>query len=445
MKQKRNFAFLRPMLRFGIAVMAAVTLASCSNELVDADLQSGSSENGDLKSPVLHVQTRSGDDATVSYPVSIYVFQGETCHALQTITDADEAIAIPLTVGSYDVYAVGGASADDYTLPAVADATPATAITLKDGCTHGDLMTASATATLTSGGDNSVVLELQRKVLMLQTVTIAQVPASVTAVSVTVSPLGEAIIVAGDYNGTTGSVTVDLECLADGTTWQKEANQYLLPSETAATVTVAITTAEGTRRYSRTLDGGLVANTKYSLSATYQAAAQLSVSLSAVAWAEDQTLSFSFGEKDAEDDNNGGGNNDNPENTDNLPDVGDNYLGCYVLASEVATDEQSAEVTLLSPNETTCLGSEAAVTNVLGSCGVSEVSGWAVPTKAQMQLMEPVLLAADPALASEKFLWRKSNGTLGYRMFGASEDSWSTASEANTYRLRPVAVVTVTK
>jgi hypothetical protein len=48
--------------------------------------------------------------------------------------------------------------------------------------------------------------------MMLQTVTIAQAPASVTAASVNVSPLSEAITIAGNYSGTGGSVSVDLEC-----------------------------------------------------------------------------------------------------------------------------------------------------------------------------------------------------------------------------------------
>ena len=38
-------------------------------------------------------------------------------------------------------------------------------------------------------------------------------------------------------------------------------------------------------------------------------------------------------------------------NSNNFPKAGDTYEGCYVLASVVANDGESAELTLLSPNE----------------------------------------------------------------------------------------------
>ena len=127
MKKNRDFAFLRPVVRLGIGMMAAL-LASCSNEMMVEDL--GAEEP--TAPTTLRLTTRSGDGAAVSYPVSIYVMQGGVCQAAKTVTSAGET-TIPLTVGTYDVYAVGGASSDDYTLPAVADATPSTVLTLKEG------------------------------------------------------------------------------------------------------------------------------------------------------------------------------------------------------------------------------------------------------------------------------------------------------------------------
>ena len=123
--------------------------------------------------------------------------------------------------------------------------------------------------------------------------------------------------------------------------------------------------------------------------------------------------------------------------------MGDNYQGCYVLAVSTI-DETSAELTLLSPNEqaaTTTVNADAALA-ALGAVGISD---WAVPTKAQMQLVEAKLLADDASLAGMKYLYRKSNDGLGYRTLGAAETAWPTANTTDSYRLRPVAVVSITK
>ena len=80
----------------------------------------------------------------------------------------------------------------------------------------------------------------------------------------------------------------------------------------------------------------------------------------------------------------------------------------------------------------------------LAALGAVGISDWAVPTKAQMQLVEARLLADDASLAGMKYLYRKSNDGLGYRALGAAETAWPTANTTDTYRLRPVAVVSVT-
>ncbi len=437
MKKYRDFAFLQPKHWLGI-VMMAVLLASCSNDMMVEEPTAPTT---------LRLTTRSGDGAAVSYPVSIYVMQNGVCQAVKTVTGADETVAIPLTVGTYDVYAVGGASPDDYTLPAAADATPATAITLKEGRTHGELMTASAQTTLTAGSENSVALQLRRKVLMLQTVTIAQAPASVTAVSVSVSPLSEAITIAGYYSGTGGSVSVDLECQTDGTTWQAEANRYLLPATETPTVSIAITTAEGTRRYTRTLDEPFAANKKYVLNASYQAAAQLSVDLSAEEWQAEETVDFDFGEDDKTDDDNGGDNNDNLDNSDNFPAAGDTYQGCFVLASEIADDGLSAEVTLLSPTEltgffdTNTTTMQSNIETALSTVTSGSISGWRVPTTIEASLMYEAREAIG-GLTANNYLCH-SNGT--YRAFRPTDDAFTSSPSTvkSSTVLRPVATIPI--
>jgi hypothetical protein len=76
---------------------------------------------GQVTNSVLQVRTRSGGsaggEATVAYPIAVYVFAGEECKAVQTIGDEGQTLNIGLTEGTYSVYAVGGASSNKMICP----------------------------------------------------------------------------------------------------------------------------------------------------------------------------------------------------------------------------------------------------------------------------------------------------------------------------------------
>lgn len=153
-------------------------LTACEKGLVDgvADVAPA----GQAANSVLQVRTRSGGsaggEATVAYPIAVYVFAGEECKAVQTIGDEGQTLNIGLTEGTYSVYAVGGASSSDYVLPTTDDAVATSAIALREGHSHGDLMAAQATATLTDGGTNTVTLGMTRKTMLIQSVVVKKVP-----------------------------------------------------------------------------------------------------------------------------------------------------------------------------------------------------------------------------------------------------------------------------
>jgi len=192
--------------------LAAVLLTACEKGLVDgvADV----APTGQVTNSVLQVRTRSGgsagEEATVAYPIAVYVFAGEECKAVQTIGDEGQTLNIGLTEGTYSVYAVGGASSSDYVLPTTDDAAATSAIALREGHSHGDLMAAQATATLTDGGTNTVTLGLQRRTMLIQSVVVKKVPTAATAVSVTIAPLWQALTVSGTFSGVSGSQTIAL-------------------------------------------------------------------------------------------------------------------------------------------------------------------------------------------------------------------------------------------
>ena len=176
-----------------VSALAVLGLTACEKTLGDdiGDVGSGQVENS-----VLQVRTRAGgsaDEATVAYPVTVYVFQGDECRAMQTIGDEGQTLNVPLVEGTYSVYAVCGASGSDYVLPTMDDATVTSAIALREGHKHGDLMAASATAMLVDGGTNTVTLGMARKTMLIQDVTIKKIPTAATAVSVTIAPLWQSL------------------------------------------------------------------------------------------------------------------------------------------------------------------------------------------------------------------------------------------------------------
>lgn len=420
--------------------MAAVVLTACEKSIVDEELQTPNA--------TLQVTTRGTNDAVVAYPVQVYVFQGEECKAVQTIGDAGQTLNIALTEGTYSVYAIGGASSTDYNLPTKEDATTTTALTLKDGKALTDLMAATATATLVDGGTNTVTLGLARKVMMIQDIEIKKIPTAATAVSVTIAPLWQSLTVGGGFATATASTTIALAKQSDGRTWKNTASAYLLPpSSQPASVSVNITIGGTTKTYTYSTSDQLEAGYKINIDGTYTEAVGVALTgtITGATWLGERTISFTFDENGANGTN--GNNEPDPNNntaTTDYPAAGSTYQGCYVLAADVADDGQSAELTLLSPNEATCVGTEAAVTAALATLGTAAVSGWELPTKSQMQLVEAKLLSDDASLSGAFYLFRKSDNGIGYHKLGGT--SWTTVPNTTTaYRLRPVALVTVAK
>ena len=430
------------------SALALLGLTSCEKELTD-DI--GDVGSGQVKNSLLQVRTRSGggsgDEATVAYPLQVYVFQGDECRAAQTIGDEGQTLNIALTEGTYTVYAVGGASTADYVLPTTQDALTTTALALQEGHDHGDLMTASATATLVDGGTNTVTLGLQRKTMLIQAITINQVPTAATAVSVTIAPLWQLLCVGGTFSGTTGSKTIALTKQEDNRMWTAAANVHLLPpSSSPASISVNITIGGATKTYTYSCSDQLEAGYKINIDGTYTEAVGVSLTgtVTGATWLGERTISFDFDENGSsavENNNNGGdNNNDNPNNQENFPAVGSTYQGCYVLAV-TKIDANSAELTLLSPNESTVTSASNA-NAALATLGVDGISDWSIPTKDQIDAFYAAKDDITPAPERQRYLWQ--DGTTMKQRY-MSDGSDSNANFNYAIFLRPVATVSITK
>ncbi|MBO4587192.1 MAG: FimB/Mfa2 family fimbrial subunit, partial [Bacteroidales bacterium] len=276
------------------------------------------------------MRTRSGgtasDEVTVAFPVTVYVFQGDKCKAAQTIGDEGQALNIALTEGTYSVYAVGGASSDDYVLPDVSETSVSAPIVLREGREHSDLMTAKANVVLADGEANTVTLGMERRTMLLQSVVLKKIPTAATAVSVSVAPLWQSLTVGCNYAGSGGSYSLSLEKQNDGRTWQSTETAYLLPpSSSPASITVRITTPSGTRSYTYSTSNELEAGYKISIEGTYTEAVGVTLSgtITGAAWKGERTISFDFDESGSSSGSTDEGNGDEGGSSDgDLPAVG---------------------------------------------------------------------------------------------------------------------------
>jgi hypothetical protein len=428
-----------------------LALCGCKKNVPDE------AEYNEKANALLQVQTRAGEtgeDATVSYPVNVYVFQEEQCKALQTISDTEQTLSISLEEGLYTVYAIGGASETDYVIPSKDNATPSSIIALQDGKTLTDLMAAMSTVTLVEGETNTLTLSMERKVMLLQSVVISNLPTYATAVSVSIAPLWQNLTIETEFTGTQGTARIALAKQDDGRTWKSTSEEYLFPpSTTTATISVSLTTAEGTKSYSYNSSGKLEAGYKINIEGTYieSVGVTLTGTITGEAWKGERTVSFDFDEEGSSE-GNGDNNGNNPSS---FPAVGDIYEGCYVLAVNTL-NATSAELTLLSPTEHVPIYDSnektmnSLISSALATYSTHAVSGWHVPTADEMAILATgyagVEAAGQKPLGStnKNYLFiRSSDNAYRSHTMGRTFTEEGNNPNAQTY-LRPMATVTIT-
>lgn len=398
------------ILFFLLLTIFSAGLSSCSKSVVDETV---SNAPGDGNS-TLNIITRADDgEAQLSYPISLYVFNSSNqCIATQTLNSSDDAIAIAnLRAGTYSVYAIGGADENRYTLPSKAEATPNSLISLQEGKIHEDLMAGHNTVVIGDNETNQLTLTMSRMVSMLKSIKVNQIPDEVSAVAVTITPLREAIRLNGEPDGDAGIFSLNLVEQSDGRTWKNATQQYMLPSNGQATITIKMTRGTVTNSYSYTCQEAFLANYIINIDATYTGSTfNMTGTLTGATWAGERTITFEFDENssvgsETTQGNEQGGGNENQgggSSTDQgnnvvigeAPTEGTVYQGCYVLSS-INNNNGTSTVTLMTPTQTNGLSFNAndqnsiktAVEEAISSIAVSGISGWRLPTKDEMDII----------------------------------------------------------
>lgn len=191
--------------------------------------------------------------------------------------------------------------------------------------------------------------------MLIENVSIKNVPSNVIAVNVTISPLYENLLLNGNYEGTDGSQTIDLIKGSDGNTWENNYNAYLLEASGQATIKVSLKTEKNTKSYSYTSTDELKANYKINITGTYnENGITLNGTITGATWQGVKNINFNFDETGSSIDENTGSETEEGKDeedtgettTGNAPEVGTLYKNCYVLKSENVGN--GTKVTLMS-------------------------------------------------------------------------------------------------
>ena len=327
----------------------------------------------------LCIKTRGEDGATTAIKSGrIYIFDEEgTCVQLLTTDETTHKAEADLNEGTFDIYAIGGSDLSCFSLPSQEEATSTSIIALKDGETMGDLLLKHEVVTLEKNQDQELSLLLDRKVISINNITINQVPADVTDVSVSISPLYKEIQLDGKFTDKTGDYQISLNKQSDGTTWQAKPCAYSFPSKNKPTIVINFKTGSDVKSFAFKGSEALMANHGLEINATYSESqgVKLTTTLTGVAWGDTQSITFDF-------------NDDNATTTPatSVPVAGQSYKGCYV----VTVDEENNKAVLLSPTENTGYTNSSLLTfinNALKSwSAVDGVSGtWRLPTVSECQ------------------------------------------------------------
>ena len=452
-----------------LATIVALAVTSCSKEVIMEETSKQEPNS------TLNIRTRIGDEALqengpkVSYPVNIYIFNTEgQCSEYLQITDESTDISVELLEGTYNVYAIAGADATTYELPTKEEATTESQIKLI-GEKHGDLMTAENMVSLADGGENTLTLTLQRKVMLIQDIAIKNVPTYIKAVTVTIAPLYESLLINGSYAEEAGPQEITLTEEENTKVWKNAEGMYLLPPTSgSATITVNMTDNENQiKSYSYTCSDELKANYKIKINGTYseRIGVELSGTITGAEWAGEEEITFDFDETGSEpiapDDSNKDDGEDNPTISETAPAVGSFYQDkYYVLKSESSNGKTN--VTLMTTEEAdNVIDREISVPNdqdavrtavdaaIAKLTADSDIKGWRLPTIEEMDYISENIdnirvhfeNAKKDFFDFSEFYFMTKQDVISSYSFSSKTNPEHTILAAYTL-LRPVAVVT---
>lgn len=429
---------------------------SCSKDVSVCDEEMGTSS--------LRVMARAASASsgmTVASPVSIYVFDsGNKCVGCQTVDSPEGETDFKLAAGVYSVYAIAGASGENYDLAQQDEATPQTVVALKADKAHGDLMSGGQTVTLKEGEDNEASLQMKRNVLLLTEMIVSDVPDDMASITATISPLYENLTINGQYVGENGKKILALTKQGSTSTWRCDCNAFLLPSIGNAVVKFVFTTTAGkSKTFTYTSSKPLVANYKVSMNVNYikLKIPTLKCVISGVEWGGTDNWEINADEKEFVDEDGSVEPGGDVSTGDETLKAGGIYKGCYILKAEKSGE--STRLTLIAPKEKGGLkftngdqsSIKTAVEGAIGELAVAGISGWRLPTLDEVKLVQENLEAIRDVMLSNGmdnitkthvFYYKEGNGDIKCYYYSRSAIDIPETGKTSI-KLRPFVTVSI--
>ena len=250
---------------YGITMAAMggmIGLGSCSQGVLNDGWDMDSTQHK------LRVTTRS--DVPVDKGVVYLMDDSGTCLA-KLETDAQGGyVATSLLSGAYDVYAVGSNDLEGWALPSQEEATSDSRIGWASDQHTGDLLTGHERVSLTDGQMMTLDLQLERKVICVKEVSIREVPADVTSVSVAIEPIYGHVLLDGhfeDQDTTYWQVTLTPE--GETGTWHYTGDMFAFPSKGKPRISITFERGESVDRYRYLAEEPLMSNRQLRITGTY--------------------------------------------------------------------------------------------------------------------------------------------------------------------------------
>lgn len=398
---------------------------------------------GVSKNGTLNIETRSVENDSILYPMTLYAFsESGECINSQIFEDKNEDVRLDLPSGKYRIVAVAG-YAKGYVMPSVKNWNDEIALST-DEAPETPLMLGRADIELNSGTVNKLEILLSYSVAALD-VSLSGVPSEVTEVGITVSPFYSSMNLKGEYKAS--EYSLGMVCVSDTAGQWTSPLRYVFPGSSEETVfSIAFKMKDGAK-----VTHGYVwketpkANQPYHLKGNYTGNLMLNGAFGIIGWGQSEEVEFEFGftgESGNEDDDFG-------SDSSELPKVGDFWNGALVVdVSE--TDDSGTEVLLMSLNEWSALVSE--VGNITSAYSINGISGWRLPTDGEAQMLKDAysgdarealnerILAYDSKLAGidgeERYLCMKAAAFYSFAF--VDETKITKAGEKKTYLVRLV-------
>ena len=383
---------IKKLLTRAFLCMSPWALGACEKELISDDPINA-------ESSVSIITRNVNAEETISFPVDVYVFGKETKTFVnhKKLIDEDTPLAFSLPLGSYSVYAIGGTDESCYILPTEETIEENSEITLREGKEHTDLMTAHQDIILETKEDYQLTLQLDRQVIQLTNVTISQVPADVSSISISLSTSYKSILI----NGKLGTEWTHNYSLADhgNGEWVLPTPVMMLLDTESVIITISMTQKDNSvKDYIYSCPDDLMKNYQISINATYQEDHNVNIigSITGSSWAGNREIVFNFGESNiSNDNNNGNNNNDDDDDIINAtaPATNTVYKDCYVV--NVTPNEKGYKEVLLAYKEDISIDPQNKteeqvlqdVNSQLNSLSINNISGWRLPNKEEASLI----------------------------------------------------------